>query len=466
MTRKITDKALKSYLKGISKPDLVAWLIERCSEDDKLRASLLDLAGPKDDAPALAGEIRARIRQAWQLSQRRDGWKMALPIARQLGEVLVSIQALMDKGCLHEAEKLLVVFVQAAEKGLAHIDDSYGYLWPACQQGVTLWGRVWAQMESRDSKKLADLVYDHIHDNGYAVKDDMITKFAAALGEEGLHLLQWRLKGDLAALPRPEARAAIRDYKQVEITGRLMEIADALGDVDEYIAVVESEQLAETYALPVARRLFEAGRLPQALAFLERGRDRRGFHSGEPYDYTTLKTKILTGLGRSGEACETLWQEFATFLAFSTWESILELTPEQQQMQAHNRAVSLAQHHRSPEQAAHFLVRLGEMDLAADLVERRQSEISGSLYDVLLKVAEALAETHPAQTWTLYRALLLDILNESRYNAYSHAAKYLLRMQELAMAAGIQSQQAEFVQTLRATHGRKSSFWAKVKDRS
>jgi len=36
-------------------------------------------------------------------------------------------------------------------------------------------------------------------------------------------------------------------------------------------------------------------------------------------------------------------------------------------------------------------------------------------------------------------------------------------MQELAVAAGIKSQQAQFVQHLRQTHGRKSSFWAKIK---
>jgi len=78
-------------------------------------------------------------------------------------------------------------------------------------------------------------------------------------------------------------------------------------------------------------------------------------------------------------------------------------------------------------------------------------------------VIEALTKSHPLQTWILYRILLLDILNESRYNAYSHAAKYLMTMQELAVAAGIESRQTEFVQDLRRAHGRKSSFWARVK---
>ena len=466
MARKITDKALKSYLAKASKPDLIAWLLERCQEDERLRASLLDLVTPKENAKDLTSEIRSRIRKAWQLSKRKDGWKMALPISRELDQVLASIQGLMDKGCLAEAETLLVVFVQAAENGMAHIDDSYGYLWPTCQQGVALWGQVWARTEPRDSKKLAELVYGHIHNNDYAVKDNMISKFADALGEEGLHTLQWRLKGDLAALPQPDPQAKLPDFERVQVTGWLEEIADALGDIDEYIAIVKAEQQTETYALPIARRLFEAGRLQEALTFLEKGRAHRGFHHGEPYDYPTLKTKILVGLGRGDEARETLWKEFATFLRMSTFESILELTPDQQKAQAYDRAISLAEHHRSPEQAAYFLVRLGKLQRAANLLERRQSDISGSMYDVLLKVAQALAEPHPAQAWIVYKALTVDILDEGRYKAYPHAARYLMRMDELADTAGTQPRQAEFVVSLRQAHGRKSSFWAKVKDHS
>jgi hypothetical protein len=43
------------------------------------------------------------------------------------------------------------------------------------------------------------------------------------------------------------------------------------------------------------------------------------------------------------------------------------------------------------------------------------------------------------------------------------AVTYLIRMEELAAAAGIRPQQAQFVEDLRKAHGRKTSFWAKVK---
>lgn len=259
MARKITDEGMKDFLEKTGHAELVEWLAEYSHDDEKLGASVLDLAATKESAKALASEIRARIRHAWQLSSRRNGWKMALPISRELDQVLASIQSMMDKGCLAETEKLLITFVEAAQKGMAHTDDSYGYLWPTCQRGVTLWGEVWARTEPRDTKQLACLVYDHIHDNGRAIKDNMITKSTRALGEEGLHLLQWRLKGDLAVLPQPVRNEQIPNFDRVPVIGWLKEIADVLGDVDGYIATVESEQQKETYALGVSRRLFEAG---------------------------------------------------------------------------------------------------------------------------------------------------------------------------------------------------------------
>jgi hypothetical protein len=465
MTHKITESTLNGYLQKVRKPELVAWLLERCRQDEKLRASLLDLATPNEDVEALTSEIRARIGQAWQLSQQRDGWKMAAPIAHELDEVLISIRTLMEKGCLVEAERLLVAFVKKAEKSSDEIDDSYGYLCRVCQEGVTLWGEVWSRIEPRDTSQLANFVYEHIHNNDYTVKDDMICKFAKALGHEGLHALQWRLRGDLAKLPKPNPQEPDwkRDFRRRQVVGWLKDIADSLNDVDEYIAISEAEQQTKSDALPISRRLFEAGRAQEALYVLERVRANQGFAQGQLYDYRTLKVKILIALGRIEEARDTLWQEFTNCLSGHTFEQVLELTPDEQREIIRQRAISLAQEYRCAEEGACFLVQMNALEQAARLIEQRQDEISGSSYSSLLKVAEALAHPYPSQAWLLYRNLLLDILDGARYKAYHHGAKYLMRMEQLAEKADLRLQQAELVRILRQNHGRKSSFWAKVK---
>ena len=465
MGHKITDKELRDYLEATEKPDLIAWLIDRCQQDDTLRASLLDRVTPKENTEALAVEIRDRMHQAWQLARHRDGWKMALPISRELDQVLASIESLVEKGCPREAETLLVEFLARAEHGVEQIDDSNGHLDSTCQQAVTLWGQAWHGIEPRDTQQLAELVHLHIRGDNYTIRDKMISKFAEALGTEGLRALQLRLKDDLEALPQPDPKRQTRQaYEHTCITSWLKEIADALGDVDEYIALVESQRQSRDEAVPIARRLFTAGRLQEALAYLEDPPS--GYTSSESSHYPLLKSQILVALGRRDEAREVLWKEFADYPSMFRFEPILELTPDEDKAEARQRAAALAESHRSPEQAAHFLVQMNELDRAARLVQQKLAEMSGMSYTTLPDVAEALSQRHPLQAWNLYRILLLDVLNRARSKAYHHAADYLRQMAELAPRANIQSQQMEFVTTLRETHGRKSSFWAKVRDRS
>ncbi len=348
MADRITDDELRDYLAIISKPDLIAWLMDRCRGDEKLRAALLDLATPKENTEALVSEIRDRIHQAWQLAKHRDGWKMALPISRELDQVLTSIQSLIEKERPREAETLLVEFLTRAEHGAGQVDDSYGHLDSTCQEAITLWGQAWAQVEPRNTGQLAQLVYERIHGDVASIKGEMILKFAKALGAEGLRTLQLRLKGDLEALPQPDPKRLNRQaYERTRITQWLKEIADALGDVDEYIALVELEQQSHIEAVPVARRLFAAGRSEEALVYLEKCTSR--FASSESCDCQRLKSQILVALGRKEEAREMLWQEFADYPSMFRFEPIPEPTPDEDKAQAHQRAAALAESHRTPE---------------------------------------------------------------------------------------------------------------------
>ena len=170
MAHKISDDELRSYLEAAGKSDLIAWLMERCDEDERLRASLLDLVTPQENTKALVSEIRDRIHQTWQLAEHRDGWKMALPISRELDQVLASIQSLIEKGCPREAEKLVVEFLANAEQGAGQVDDSDGHLDSRCDEAMTLWGQASARIEPRNTGQLAQLVYERMHGDSYAVR--------------------------------------------------------------------------------------------------------------------------------------------------------------------------------------------------------------------------------------------------------------------------------------------------------
>ena len=81
---------------------------------------------------------------------------------------------------------------------------------------------------------------------------------------------------------------------------------------------------------------------------------------------------MLIALGRQEEAKEVFWQEFSADPSTTMFEKILELTPEEKKPEAHDRALLLAEQHRWPTQAAHFLVQVNELERAARLVEQKK----------------------------------------------------------------------------------------------
>jgi hypothetical protein len=83
-----------------------------------------------------------------------------------------------------------------------------------------------------------------------------------------------------------------------------------------------------------------------------------------------------------------------------------------------------------------------------------------------------LQHESPLAATILYRALLDDILARARSKAYSHAAKYLAALDRQAPDSDTASDRlaellshALYREGLRATHGRKSGFWALVEGR-
>jgi hypothetical protein len=64
--------------------------------------------------------------------------------------------------------------------------------------------------------------------------------------------------------------------------------------------------------------------------------------------------------------------------------------------------------------------------------------------------------------------LINDILSRAKSAAYAHGAKYLARLNELAVASDAaavpdMSRHATFTAELAKAHGRKTSFWSQVR---
>ncbi len=458
----ITNAKLKKLLGKRTKTDLVNWIVEQASLCDDLRRAVLEFVAPDADAKTLASELRKIITKAWRrIRTSREPWKLARPISEDLSPVLVGAEQLIDRGHAVEAEGLLRRLIEAADKGLDHVDDSYGYLGPPCQDAVTLWGKAWAKIEPRDHAKLAKMIFDQVQDDGYGLRDKMIHDFAAALGHEGLLTLKHMF---LTQYESMRLDKGLDEFKRQEPLRHMADVADALGDVDLYIDAQKKSDLLGIYAMPIARRLLDVGRAEEALEALNRGDSTRSHFRGEQDDYTTLKCKILQTLGRDEEAKDTLWRKFQQTLARKALDRLLALTPKEQRSELAEDALAVAEKHANRPTAALFLMDRGHVNRAAAVIVAHPDAFNGRFYETLLKLAEPLSQSHPAAAWVLYRALLLEILESRRTKAYHHGVDYLDIMENLATRADLAEKQRELLICLREKHGRKYSFWNLVNE--
>jgi hypothetical protein len=119
--------------------------------------------------------------------------------------------------------------------------------------------------------------------------------------------------------------------------------------------------------------------------------------------------------------------------------------------------------------ALDFLRGWPDQARAARLVLTRATEIDGNLYYLLEPAAQLIEGKHPLAATLLRRAMIEDTLNGAKSSRYKHAARHLLEC--LSLVSSIQDfatfeTHEDFANRLRAKHGRKAGFWARIAELS
>lgn len=408
----------------------------------------------------------------------RGPYGVASPLAAMLEPCLDELERMIEAGRAAEAEPLLKRIVNASGPVTERIDDSGGVFHPLCSRATRLWGAAWARIEPRDRKKLATMVRSRADKAASPISDHVIAGFADALGPEGLHALRRRYEAELAAVPPPTdaERASWSPETSRRLTVRsglvihLKCIADALGEVDEFIRLCSLDGPPHHLGIAIARRLMEAGRHEEALAWIDRAvaadRDHDPWRpDDEPFGAAMVRSLALRRLGRLDEAAATLWEEFRRRPSLAALADIEALSsPDTGGTERRKQAIEVASRHPDVHVALDFLLEADALHEAAHVVAKRTSELDGREYCVLPRLAKRLEPTAPSASWRIYRALLASILAGGRRKAYGHAAWYLVRMRALAPVAGLGDEQRAFEAELASQHRLKRAFWEAVDD--
>jgi hypothetical protein len=452
---------------------LAAILVELSDDDAEIKRRLrLELAA-QDGGDIIAAEVGKRLaalRSArsfvdWQ--QRRDFVK-----GLELQRTMIVDRVAQTRADL--ALDLMWRFMDLAEPVLNRVDDSSGSVGDVFRAACQDLGAVAAKAKP-DPLNLADHVCTAVQANDYGVFDGLVTAMLPALGAAGAARLKERLSKVLEDQP---TKAGQRDHHALTARLALQALADSQSDVDAYIALVPPEQRGLPHqAAEIGRRLLGAGRAAEALDVLEWAKPNPGeakfARDDDPYFFESTARgrweetyiELLEATGKKDEAQRLRWAAFEERLSVNRLRAFLKRLPDFDEVEAEERAMKHAFGYRSFAAALAFFTEWLDQVRAAELVLARKSEIDGNMYYLLDPAAQLIEGKHPLAATLLRRAMIEDTLDRAKSARYKHAARHLLECQSLTAATkdfGHFETHEDFVNRLRAKHGRKTGFWSQV----
>lgn len=291
----------------------------------------------------------------------------------------------------------------------------------------------------------------------------VIPSLAPVLGPAGLAHLKQRLAG----------------HDSHSRSGReaLLAIADAEGDVDEYLRLHPAgERTHAHYSAEIAQRLLGAGRAEEALRTLDAatgGADATDFMGRPHFGWADARVKTLEALGRHEDAQDQRWACFDRALSIPHLRAWLRRFPNTfDAMDAEERAFDHAERFHPTKTVLHFFIQWPDLKRASSLVLRQAKELDGGKSWVHPEVAEELAAHFPLAAILLLRSALEFRLNEPvrrrmevRRNE-REAARLFKDCAGLAPAVadfGAHPDQDAYVSGLREKHPYAYDFWSEVR---
>jgi hypothetical protein len=463
-------------LEALGAKRLAELLIDISSGDAAAKRRLrLAIAGAQSPADA-AREIRKRL-TAISRSRSFVDWQNRRALVDDLEAQRRAIVEHVGKADPKEALDLMWRFMALSSSVFARCDDSSGTVIGIFHDGVSDLGRL-AEAAEGDSKELADRAFEALIANDYGEFDGLIATLRPALGNEGLQHLKQRFvalsKEQIRKAPEQERRKIgwatsgpiyedeIADRHRARvIEGALRDIADALGDVDAFIAQYDPEtRKVPRIAAEISGRLLAAGRAAEALTALEAAEHRR---AGWPeLEWEDARIAALDARDRRDDAQAARWSCFERFLSARHLRDYLKRLPDFDDVEAESRALDFAESFEPFSATLSFLAAWPAPDRAAKLVLARAEKLDGDRYELLTPVAEALAGKHPLAATLALRAMIEFSLDHGRSSRYKHTARHFQECTGLAPTIpdfGQHETHEAFVARMRGKHGKKSSFW-------
>lgn len=463
-------------LEALGAERLAALLIEISEGNANQKRRLrMELAGVESPAK-LVNEIRKRLTSIGAATN-NIGWRSLKAFKADLHSQRKLITEQVAVGAPAEALELMWQLICLGGSVLERTTDTSGEVLEIFRQAAHDQGEIAVKAEASSDILLKPLT-DAILANGYGQSDTLIRDLAPRLCPDGLEQLRVQL---LAAAKEPEARKITRTRKisrwrrqklerstiarrsRAQILHQAqLDIADALGDVEAYMAL-QSDLRVPATAAKVAERLLAAGRAAEALALLDNVRS--GLREVRPREWTLARIQALEILGHKADAQVARLDAFHQSLNPEYLRAYLKRLPDFDDIEAEDEALDFVAKAADALVALDFLISWPALERASRFVVARINAIDGSDDEVPTIAAEKLGARYPLAAVLLLRKMVEATLTNSRSIDYELAADRLAEAEKLS--AGIDdfkgfADHATYVKQLQTQHARKTEFWDAV----
>jgi hypothetical protein len=452
---------LAPFLLSRDARELVDVLLELAHEHEPVRERIerMRLAERPD---RLAATFRATL-NGWRRSKRFVPRGEARAFGRELEAWLDQVARELMPRDAAAALALFERFIESDALWFERADDSDaaigGAVRAACERWLEAAARVGGDPEAWSERLVA--LYDG---DDYGAREKLLRAADRLLDEPALRRLVQQYD---ERLQRTVTAGRVGGHLPHEVftqSAALSQLAEALRDPD---VAVRATLRYSPDPNPLQRQRFvrdylDAGRPADALEWLQ------GSWEHHEESRQALLAETLERLERYDESVPIRRGLFGRRMSVHDFRGWIEHLPEGERADAREEALRLAQRHADPVTAASLLLEIGEHAIADAVLADGHERIDGRRYEHLGSLAKSLRERGCVRGESaVYRALLGDILGRANSRAYGHAARYWARLGRIAAAgADLAPMPAHetFAAAVRAAHGRKVGFWARVEE--
>ena len=384
---------------------------------------------------------------------------------RHLDQIEEKLEALGAAGAAARAVSLYEVFLAGCYEKIEECDDSGGYLgmfWDDLFCGWVKARQVAGLPAAETVRQILKWKENDRYGFCYDIEKDVAKVLDAGACEALVAHFRKAVDDGLAGL-QGQKPGGIFDYdNRIRLPAMsLKDIYQARGDVASYAALCERmgfspkdcERLAE---MEKAKRHWK-----QALVWIEKGlaiEPTRNWHNEAALSLDHMKPDILSHLGRKEDALAQSWADFEKRPSEFGYEEFMRYVPKGEKSKWHSRAMDVATA-GDLGQFMELCVKTKEWNrLAARVLAAKHHDLESVSHYCSEGAAAGLTKRDAVGAAKLYRAMGFRILTAKKSKYYDNALANFEKARDLYRKAGLESEWAALVNTVRADHARKYGF--------